>query len=218
MQEEKKIESDFVFTPTSNNLSIEIYQQDWIPGFAAFLDDGSVKKGKAHVCLNVGSLMAAVQAKDVGKNELPYLIAESLMHEIIHAFEAWAGVEFNEDKVEALLEKYRIAYGKGVATLKEEPLLTVDNLSHCPCGSGAPVLKTYQELFGDDIRNVQEKTIYNLICPKCGREVNDEFQQKCFQKWNDKCLTSQNVCDLELDHFHDLGDFDDLSDSLEGQI
>lgn len=103
-----------------NCMKIEVYQQDWCPGFAAFLDDGSVQKGTAHVCLNVGALMAAVEAKDVEKADLPYLIAESVMHEVIHALEAWAGVEFSEEKVEALLEAYRVKYGKGVEVLDEE--------------------------------------------------------------------------------------------------
>jgi protein-disulfide isomerase-like protein with CxxC motif len=101
-------------------MKIEVYQQDWCPGFAAFLDDGSVQKGTAHVCLNVGALMAAVEAKDVEKADLPYLVAESLMHEVIHALEAWAGVEFSEEKVEALLEEYRVKYGKGVEVYDEE--------------------------------------------------------------------------------------------------
>ena len=96
-------------TPT---ISIEVYQHDWIPGFAAFhepeggLDDGA----KAHVVLNLGSLMAAVQTGDLDKKDLPYIIAESLMHETIHALESWAKVEFSEDRVEELLTKYREKY------------------------------------------------------------------------------------------------------------
>jgi hypothetical protein len=88
-------------------LKIEIRQQDWIPGFAAFADDGAIKQGTAHVVLNVGALMAAVAAKDMPASEIPYVVADSIMHEVIHALEAWAGVEFSEERVEALIEKYR---------------------------------------------------------------------------------------------------------------
>ena len=91
-------------------MKIEVYQQDWMPGFAAFRDDGSVMEGTAHVGLNIGALMAAVVVKDVAKEEIPYLIAESIMHEVIHSLEAWAQVEFDEDKVDELLEKYKSHY------------------------------------------------------------------------------------------------------------
>lgn len=97
--------------PKPDSLKIEVYQQDWMPGFAAFLDDGSVQQGApVHVALNVGALMAAVQAKDIAPEDLPYVIAESIMHEIIHALEAWAGVEFNHDRIDDLLDAYRQHY------------------------------------------------------------------------------------------------------------
>jgi hypothetical protein len=92
-------------------MKVEVYQQDWMPGFAAFADDGSVQQGTAHVGLNIGALMAAVETKDIEKKDVPYIVAESLMHEVIHALEEWAGVEFNEDKVEELLLAYRKKYG-----------------------------------------------------------------------------------------------------------
>lgn len=89
-------------------MEIKVYQHDWMPGFAAFLDDGSVdEKAEAHVSLNIGSFLAAVEEGDIESKDLPYQIAERLMHEVIHVLEAWAGVEFSEDKVEALLDKYR---------------------------------------------------------------------------------------------------------------
>lgn len=89
-------------------MKIDVYQQDWMPGFAAFLDDGSVQTGAAaKVGLNMGALMAAVETKDLEPKDVPYVVAESIMHEVMHALEAWAGVEFNEDRIEALLEAYR---------------------------------------------------------------------------------------------------------------
>ena len=89
-------------------ITLDLYQQDWMPGFAAFRDDGSIQEG-AHpkLAINVGALLAAVAYKDLAKKDLPYVIAESVMHEFIHVLESWAGVEFNEDKVEELLGRYR---------------------------------------------------------------------------------------------------------------
>lgn len=94
-------------------VSIEIYQHDWIPGFASFHEDGSIQEGaSAHVVLNLGSLLAAVQEGYLDKKELPYMIAESLMHETIHCLESWAHVEFSEDRIEALLTEYRKKYSR----------------------------------------------------------------------------------------------------------
>ena len=92
---------------------VEVYQQDWIPGFAAFNDDGEVQaNAKAHVVINIGALMVAVETKDIEPGDVPYIVAESIMHEVIHALEAWAGVEFNDDRVEALLMEYRKKYAQ----------------------------------------------------------------------------------------------------------
>ena len=94
-------------------MKIDVYQQDWMPGFAAFHDDGSLKAGAAaKVSLNIGALMEAVEYGDLEASELPYMVAESIMHEVIHALESWANVEFSEERVEALLEKYRKEMGK----------------------------------------------------------------------------------------------------------
>ena len=91
---------------------IEIRQQDWIPGFAAFLSGSTKVTGKAHVLLNLGSFIAAVQTGDIPASEVPYAIAESVMHEVMHVLEEWAGVEFSEERVEALTDAYAAKYGK----------------------------------------------------------------------------------------------------------
>jgi hypothetical protein len=95
-------------------ISLAVYQHDWIPGFAAFHSDGSIKEGsQAHVVLNLGSLLCAVACGDLPRQDLPYMIAETLMHETIHALEDWAGVEFSEERVEKLLNEYHAKYGEG---------------------------------------------------------------------------------------------------------
>jgi len=91
-------------------VSIEVYQQDWIPGFAAFGEGSLRARGHAHVVLNLGSLLATVAHKDVLPSELPYVVAECLMHEVIHVLEEWAGVEFSEKRVHALIAKYQQMY------------------------------------------------------------------------------------------------------------
>ena len=96
-------------------LVVRVYQQDWMPGFACFLAGSVRKNARAVIGLNVGAMMAAVQCKDIPAKEIPYFVAESLMHEIMHALEEWAGVEFSEKRVHRLLQKYqKAAYQEGV--------------------------------------------------------------------------------------------------------
>jgi hypothetical protein len=100
-------------TPTKPTITLEVYQHDWLPGFAAFHSDGERAEGATkHIVLNLGSLLCAVESGDLPKQDLPYMIAESLMHETVHALEEWAGVEFSEERVEELLTKYREKYAR----------------------------------------------------------------------------------------------------------
>lgn len=90
---------------------VEFYQQDWMPGFAAFLPDSTTPSpdAKAFCVLNVGALTACVATGDIGRADLPYIIADSIVHELVHVLEQWAGVEFDEDRTEAVVERYRAA-------------------------------------------------------------------------------------------------------------
>jgi len=88
---------------------VEFYQHDWIPAFAAFVPGATMPApdARAFCVLNLQAFLGAVEADDIPAKELPYFIAESMMHEIVHALEQWASVEFSEERVEALLAKYR---------------------------------------------------------------------------------------------------------------
>src|SRR5262245_57424399 len=108
---------------TGRAVKIEFSQVDWEPGFAGYLDNGQ-PNGTAFCLLNLGTLLCAVEKGDLPKADLPYMIAESMMHEVIHAIEAWAGVEFSEDRVEALLVKYREAAGREGTFWQYEPPVT----------------------------------------------------------------------------------------------
>lgn len=125
----------------SGRVTIEVRQEDWIPGFAAYIA-GTVSDGPAHVVLNVGGLMAGVRVGDIAPVELPYIVAETLMHEVIHVLEEWAGVEFSEERVEVLLEGYRAAQSGEAETTEETEIpwfgrpceRCLDaNLNECAC-------------------------------------------------------------------------------------
>lgn len=86
---------------------IEVRQQDWMAGFAGFVVGSMETEGPAHIALNLGALIAAVETGDLDPEDLPYVVAESIMHEVVHALEEWAGAEFSEERVRALIEDYR---------------------------------------------------------------------------------------------------------------
>ena len=102
-------------TPEPGLPRVVFHQQDWIPGYAAFLPDETTPGDPPteHCVVNLGAFLADVEAGVYPRSEMPYLIAESMMHELIHVLEKWARVEFSEERVEALLTKYRAKYGEG---------------------------------------------------------------------------------------------------------
>lgn len=91
--------------------TVEFHQQDWIPGFAAFLPGATTPQpdSRAYCVLNLGSMLSTVAHDDVPVSDLPGFIVESMIHEVGHVLEQWADVEFSEERVEALCEHYRAA-------------------------------------------------------------------------------------------------------------
>lgn len=99
--------------PGKATVRIAVFQHDWIPGFAAYHPSGRLnRRAERHVVLNLGSFLSAVETKELDPKDLPYMVAETLMHEVVHALEDWAGREFSEKRVEQLLDAYRAKYGR----------------------------------------------------------------------------------------------------------
>jgi len=98
-----------------DRIKIEVHQNDWMPGFAAFHKGKKNPNSKPFITINIGSMLALVENKDIEKSELPYVVAECLMHEIFHSLENWANVEFSEKRVEKLITKYRKSIKKGLS-------------------------------------------------------------------------------------------------------
>ena len=86
---------------------LEVHKADGIEGFACFTSTEGEIENPAIIGLNLEALLGTVVLGDVEPAELPYFIADSIMHEVIHALEQWAKVEFNEERIEQLIEKYR---------------------------------------------------------------------------------------------------------------
>jgi hypothetical protein len=88
------------------NIIIKVCQNDIIPGFGGYLE-GSVKEGAPLIMINIKDIISLVEEGSFFSEDIPYVVADTIMHEVIHALEEWAGVEFNEDKIETLLFEYR---------------------------------------------------------------------------------------------------------------
>jgi hypothetical protein len=88
----------------------DIVQADGIKGFACYLPDSVRKNKRCIIGLNVFAFIAAIAMKQLRRKDIPYLMAECIMHEVIHAFEDWAKVEFSHRKVNKLINVYREHY------------------------------------------------------------------------------------------------------------
>jgi hypothetical protein len=141
-------------------ISIEVYQQDWGPGYACFLDDGSVRTdAKAHVGLNLGNFLGSIEIGELDSKDLPYAIAESLMHEVVHVLESWANVEFNEERVEGLLTAYREKYHPHAPRYEKcEPRETPEQQAFAAA-----------ERVSQPVAPPPPSVIHSNPCPKCGR-------------------------------------------------
>lgn len=87
-----------VKTLEEERFSIDVHVKNYDEGWAAFSCDPENVSDRI-ITLNLGSMMLAVHKKDVEPGDLPYMIAEALFHEVIHALELWSGVEFSEEAV-----------------------------------------------------------------------------------------------------------------------
>lgn len=184
----------------ADHIKLEVFQQDWTPGFAAFRDDGKINEtAKAHITLDLGTLLNIVESGDLPAKDLPYMVAETIMHEVIHALESWAKVEFSEERVEALLEQYRRKYrlDPDEAHWQYDPTISKGTSEHpkahdlrtCPAMRALEHLTVGGSEFVDDI-------------PRCVKYIRDKQEAlqdvaknavKARQELHPKALPSQPV-------------------------
>ena len=95
---------------TPSGITVEFRQHDWQPGFASYLareDGGFDPNGPAFCTINLGAFLATRDAHDGDHGSFVESIADTMVHEVVHVIEAWAGAEFSEQRVEALIARYR---------------------------------------------------------------------------------------------------------------
>ncbi len=110
-----------------DKIKIVIYQNDELPAFAGYLSPSLKEMDKAVVGLSIENLVATVAMKDIAPDELPYFIAESIMHEVIHVLEDWADVEFSEERVDLIIQAYQEKYKSMKETMSNAEEFLNDN-------------------------------------------------------------------------------------------
>lgn len=91
----------------SDHIRIDVYQDDGIEAFGSYRP--GLSDGKAMIGISVERLLGLVATDTIPAAELPYVVAETIMHEMLHALEEWAGVAFSEERVEELIQRYGYA-------------------------------------------------------------------------------------------------------------
>ena len=91
------------------NVKADIVQADGVKGFA-FYNPGAVKRSRCVIGLNVEAFVASVALGQIKLKDLPYLMAETIMHEVIHALEDWAKVAFSHKRINKLIWAYSEHY------------------------------------------------------------------------------------------------------------
>lgn len=83
-------------------VTMEIRPASDIPAFGAYVAPIGDFTSPAKIVINFAAIIAAVEAGDIPASDVPAMVLETLWHEVGHALEHWAGVEFSEERVEAL--------------------------------------------------------------------------------------------------------------------
>lgn len=60
------------------------------------------------------NIEATFQASAENELNAKEFLIENIMHEVGHSLEEYFGVEFNEERIENIIEKYRLKYGKQI--------------------------------------------------------------------------------------------------------
>lgn len=91
-----------------NNFKIQVVKNDEIDGFGAYASPSIKKNDFGIVLFNLeANLITSLEHKDVSFKEM---FIETIMHEVGHALEEFYNLEFDEDRIERIIESYRAKF------------------------------------------------------------------------------------------------------------
>jgi hypothetical protein len=95
-----------------HKIKIKIIRDDSISeGFATYLSPSLKKDGEAKALLNIE---ATFDASVNNKLNVKEFLIENIMHEVGHSLEEYFNLEFDEGRIEKILEKYQKKYNRSI--------------------------------------------------------------------------------------------------------
>lgn len=98
--------------------TIEVRGGDDCAGFGGYVV-GSMRDGRPLVYLNLSAALLVQLLEGVSAREV---IVETLMHEVGHALEEWADLEYSDERLERMIDAYRERYGREPTLISRGPL------------------------------------------------------------------------------------------------
>ncbi len=101
---------------SGEKISIQIFRDDsCTEGFAAYLTPSLTRDGVAQILLNIEATFGACveYPKDLNAKEV---LIENIMHEVGHSLEEYFKLEFDEERIERIVESYRMKYWEQINT------------------------------------------------------------------------------------------------------
>ncbi len=91
-----------------NNFKIQVIKNDEIDAFGAYASPSIKKNDFGVVLFNMeANLTTSLEHQEISFKEM---FVETIMHEVGHALEEFYDLEFNEERIEKIIESYRAKY------------------------------------------------------------------------------------------------------------
>jgi hypothetical protein len=90
----------------AKRVTIEIRPASDIPAFGGYVAPIGDFESPAKIGINFAAIIATVAEGDTAPDDVPKFVLETIYHEVGHALEQWAGLEFSEKRVRALADEF----------------------------------------------------------------------------------------------------------------
>lgn len=95
-----------------NNFKIQVVKNDEIDVFGAYASPSIKKNDFGVILFNMeANLITSLEHKEISFKEM---FVETIMHEVGHALEEFYDLEFDEDRIDRIVESYRAKYSSKI--------------------------------------------------------------------------------------------------------